>query len=102
MHIAAIGTKVDDRVPNELAGSVVGDVAAASRHVDFNAAVREQLAAREDMRAPAVALHPERQHMRMLHEQEHVVDMSRPTLLDQLALKRERLAVRNHPETSDD
>jgi hypothetical protein len=37
----------------------------------------------------------------VLHEQEHVVDMSRSTLLDQLTLKRQRLAVRDQPETTD-
>jgi len=39
--------------------------------------------------------------MRVLHEQEHVVDMSRSTLLDQLTLKRQRLTVRDQAETAD-
>ena len=101
MHIAAIGTKVDDRVSHELTGSVVRDVAAATRLVDFDSALSKQLASCQDVRAPAVSFYAERQHMRVLHEQEHVVEMSRLTLLDQLTLKRQRLAVRDQPETTD-
>jgi hypothetical protein len=40
--------------------------------------------------------------MRVLHEQEDVLDVSRSTLLDQLALERQRLGVRNQPGTADD
>src|SRR5262245_37427397 len=101
MHIAAIGTKVEDRVSHELTGSVVGDVAAAPRLVDFDSALSEQLPTCQDMAAPAVSLHAKRQDMRVLHEQEHVVDLSRSTLLDQLTLKRERLAIRDQAETAD-
>jgi hypothetical protein len=40
--------------------------------------------------------------MRVLHEQEHVVNLPRSTLLDQAALKCQRLAVRDQPEMADD
>jgi len=101
MHIATIRTKVEDRVSHELTGSVVRDVAAAPRLVDFDSALSEQLATCQDVGAPAVSLHAKRQHMRVLHEQEHVVDMSRSTLLDQLTLKRQCFAVRDQAETAD-
>jgi hypothetical protein len=39
--------------------------------------------------------------MRVLHEQERVVDVSRSTFLDQLTLKRQRLTIRDQAETAD-
>jgi hypothetical protein len=101
MHIAPIGTKVDDRISHELAGAVVRDVPAAPRLVNVDSAISEQLVTCQDMSAPAVPFHAKRQHMRVLHEQEHVVDVSRATLLDQLTLKRQRLTVRDQAETAD-
>ena len=101
MYIAPIGTKVDDRISHELAGSVVRDVPAAPRLVNFDSALSEQLATCQDMSAPAVPFHTKCQDMRVLYEQEHVVDLFRSTLLDQLTLKRQRLTVRDQAETAD-
>jgi hypothetical protein len=102
MDVAAIRTQVDDWVADKLTGAVVGDISAAARLVDFYSAISQQLAAGKDVRTPAVAFDAKRQHMRVLHEQEDVLDVSRSTLLDQLALERQRLGVRNQPGTADD
>jgi hypothetical protein len=102
MHIATIGAKIDDRVADELTGSVICDVAAAPRLVDLDAALGKLPVACADVRAPAVAFHAKRQHMRVLHEQQDVVNLPRSTLLDQPALKCQRLAVRDQPEMADD
>ena len=37
VHVAAIGPQIDDRIAHQLAGAVVGDVAAASRLEDLDA-----------------------------------------------------------------
>jgi hypothetical protein len=102
MHVAPIRTEVDDRVADKLTGTVIGDISAAPRLVDFYPTLRQKLTAGEDVRTPAVAFDAKRQHMRVLHEQEDVLDVSRSTLLDQLALERQRLGVRNQPGTADD
>ena len=51
LHVAAdvtaVGVEVDDRVADELAGAVVGDVAAAAGLVDFEAARAEELGRHE-------------------------------------------------------
>ena len=77
VDVAAIGLEIDDRIADELPGPVVGDVAAAAGLVDLDAARRERIRRREDVRAPAVAAHAERQDVRMLDEQQHVVDAIR-------------------------
>ena len=102
MDVAAIRTKVDDRVADKLTGAVVRDISAAACLVDFYTAISQQLAAGEDVRAPAVAFDAEGQHMRVLHEQEDILDVPRSTLLNQLLLERQRLGVRNQPGTADD
>jgi hypothetical protein len=40
--------------------------------------------------------------MRVLHEQENIVDVSAPTLLDQLTLECQRFRIRNQPQAADD
>ena len=80
---------------------VTESLAAAAGFMNRDPAIGEQFVGGQHVRAPAVAFHSKGQHMRMLHEQEHVVDMSRATLLDQLTLKRQRLTVRDQAETAD-
>ena len=43
MHVAAIGLQVEDRIADDLAGAVVGDVAAAPGLVDLDAARRQRV-----------------------------------------------------------
>ena len=51
VHVAAIRPQIDDRIADELAGTVVGDVAAAARLEQLDAARRERLRRGEDVRA---------------------------------------------------
>jgi hypothetical protein len=102
MHVAPIRTEVDDRVADKLTGTVIGDISAAPRLVDFYPTLRQKLTAGEDVRTPAVAFDAQRQHMRVLHKQQYVVGASRSTLLNQLTLKRQRLGIRNQAGTADD
>ena len=55
----------------------------------------------QNVRAPAVAAHAKGQDVRMLDEQQHVVDAARAALLDQRALQRERLRVGDATEAPD-
>jgi hypothetical protein len=101
VHIAAIGTQIDDWVADDLAGSVVRDIAAASGFVNLNAAGRQCLAAGEEVRPPAVAFDAEGQHMRVFDEQQDVLDAPGTPFLDEAPLERQRLAVRKEPQATD-
>ena len=91
MHVAAIRLQIHDRISDDLAGTVVGDVAAASGLVHLDAARRQRFGCREDVTAAAVAAHAERQHVRMFDEQQQIADAVRAALFDERALQRERL-----------
>ena len=51
--------------------------------------------------AAAVAAHAEREHVRMLDEQQQIADAAGAPLLDERALQRERLGVRHEAEPAD-
>jgi len=74
---------------------VIGDVAAAAGLVDLDAARGERLRRGENVRAATVAADAERQHMGMFEQQQHLVDAAGPSLLDERALQRERVSVRD-------
>ena len=98
MHIAPIGTQVENRIAHHLSRSVVGDVSAAPGLVNLDAAGCQDVGAGPDVRSPAVALHAERQHMRMLDEQQDVVNPAGPPLLDELTLQRQGVGVGNESQ----
>ena len=88
-------------IADDLAGAVIGDVAAAAGFVHLDAARRERLRRRQDVRAAAVAADAEREDGRMLDEQQQVADAAGAPLLDQRALQRQRLGVRHEAEATD-
>ena len=55
---------------------------------------RQHVVGRENVRAAAVATHAERQHVRMLDEQQHVADLPLAAIVDELLLQGQRLGVR--------
>src|SRR5215213_652593 len=55
MHVAAIRLEVDDRVADDLPGTVIRHVAAAAGLLDVDATFRKLLRSRDDVGAPAVA-----------------------------------------------
>ena len=63
---------MDDRITDDLAGPVVRDVAAARRLVKADAVLAERLRRREKIANVATA--PERDHRRMLQQQELIGD----------------------------
>jgi hypothetical protein len=102
MHVAAVGVEVDDRITDDLAGAVVGHVAAAARFVDPDAEPRQLLVAGDDVGAAAVALDAERDHRRMLEQQQGVGHLAGPPLLDERLLHGEALRVVDDAEAMHD
>src|SRR5687767_2959177 len=101
MHVAAIGLQIEDRVADNLARSVVRDVAAASRLRDFDAELRETLGRGQHIGTAAVALHAKRDDRGMLQQDQEIWNAAGAALLDELALKCQSLAVGNETETAD-
>jgi hypothetical protein len=101
VHVASIRLEIDDRISNELSRSVVGDAPAASRFVNLDAAGCQRAGVRQDVRAAAIAFDAERQDVRVFDEKEHVARSPGAAILDERALKLERLAVPYAPETAD-
>jgi hypothetical protein len=88
MDVHAIGLQVDDWIPNNLSGTVVGDVAAAPRLVDLDAARREHRGVRTQVLPPSIGADSERDDVWMLEEQERVVDSTFLPVFDERLLKR--------------
>ena len=101
VHVAAIGLEIDDRVADDLAGPVIGDVAAAPGLEHLDAARGQVVVGRENVRPAAVAAHAEREDGRMLDQQQQIADRAGAPLLDERALQRERVGVRHQAEAPD-
>src|SRR5262249_50616058 len=95
VDVAAVGLQIDDRIAEDLAGTVVRDVAAPNGFVTMDTAGCEQAGRSQDMRPPPVAADAKGQYVRVLDEQEQIAHASRPTILDQRLLQRKRLVVRH-------
>src|SRR5207244_13454582 len=83
MDVAAVGIEIDDGVADELPWTVIRDVAAAAGLEDVHAARGERIGGGEDVRPTAIAANTERQHMRMLEQQQRVGDAASTALLDE-------------------
>jgi len=92
MNVTAIGPQIDDRVPHDLTGAVVGHVAAPSGFVGLDAQFGQALRRGEDVRPALAGFHPEGQHVRVLEKQQRVVDFVRRPLRHERLLKLEALA----------
>ena len=96
----SVRLQVDDRIADDLPGTVIRDVAAASRLVDFDTSTREHLVRRENVRASTVSPNAEGQDVGMFDEEQHVADAARAAILDERSLERERFTVRHEPKPS--
>ena len=90
----------DDRVRDQLAGAVIRDLAAALDADDVDAPALEVRLGRADVRGIAVA--PERQHGRMLEQQQLVADQAISALGDEPFLERVRGSVAAPAEPAGD
>ena len=90
MHVAAVGPQIEDRIADDLAGPVIRHVAAAAGLEHFDAARRQLIWRREDVRARRRRFDAERQHVRMLQQQQRVGNAVGASVLDQRALQSQR------------
>ncbi len=101
MDVLSIGLEIDDRVADDLPGTVVGDIAAAAGFVDGDASRLEQRGRGEDVRAASVASDAEREHVGVLEQQQLVVNRAGFSLLHERALQRQRVVVRDAAKPTD-
>ena len=86
MHVAAIRLQVENRIADDLSGTVIRDVSSASGLVDVDAASRQRIGRGQDVRAAAVTANAEREDVGMFDEEQEIADAAVPALLDERAL----------------
>jgi hypothetical protein len=91
-----IAPQIDDRVADELAWPVVRHVAATVHLMQFNAATREPLVARQDIRPRGVPA--KRNDRRVLKQKERIADQAALPRSDHALLNPQRLRVGNAAE----
>jgi hypothetical protein len=101
MHVAAVGLQVDDRISDNLARTVVGDIAATSCFADGDVACGQFVRRGKNMGAPAIAARTKRQHVRMFEEQQHVAHEAPLPFVHERALQRERVVIRHKAKPPD-
>ena len=94
-HAEPEAVQIDDRVADDLPGPVVRGLPAALGPVDLDAAARELLVGRDHARRRRVAA--ERDHRRVLEQEQRVLDRARLHRRDGVELQRARLFVRHVP-----
>jgi len=100
MNVATVGLETDDRIPHNLTWTVIGDVTAATRFQHVDATRLQHGRCRQNVRASAVSPYTEREHVRMLCEEEDVADATRHALFDKRSLLGQRLGIRDGSETT--
>ena len=101
MYVTSIGPEIEDRITNDLAGAVIGDISAATSLVDCNPEGGKPLVRRDDIATRDLAANTERDDRRVLEEEKKIGNAVCPALFDELALQRKCLVVRHHAETTD-
>jgi len=81
MHVAPVGGKVEDRIADELARSVVRDVAAAAGLEDLEALRLQRRLREEDVLGARVA--PKGEYGIVLEQEERIRDPARLALRDE-------------------
>jgi len=99
MHIASVWTKIENRISDDLSGTVVRHITATAGFMHLDAMHRKLPIAGNDMRT-AVAPDTKCDHRRMLKKEQQVGNTASASLFDKRFLQIERLAVRNGPEAA--
>ena len=86
MHVAPIGTQIQNGVPDDLPGTVEGDISPAAALEYFHTAHRQRILAGQHVRTIAAGLHAECNDGWMLKQQELIGYLSRFAPLDELSL----------------
>ncbi len=99
-HIPFPFTQIDDRIADDLAGAVVGDIAAAVGSDEFDAGAREEFRGGEKIFIVSVAAHGD--DVRMFDEQKLIRDFATLALGDQVLLESEGFGVADKTKIPDD
>src|SRR5262249_35271389 len=99
MHIASVGTQIEDRISDDLAGAVICHVAAATGFMHLDALHRKLPLGGRDMRT-TVTPDAESNHRRMLKQEQQIGHAAGTTLFNDVLLQFERLAVGTKPEAA--
>ncbi len=86
-----IAAQIDDRIPNQLTGPVIRNVAPAIDLMQLNAALRKEFIRGNDIRPHRVP--PKSKHRRMLQQQQRIGDKVLLACRNNLLLDRKRLPV---------
>jgi hypothetical protein len=101
VDVATIGIEVNDRVAHDLAGTVVGHIAAASGLEDLDAPGGQHVLGRQNVGTTAVAADAQGQHRRVLDEEQQIADVPRLALGDEGTLQRKRIGIRDQAKPAD-
>jgi hypothetical protein len=99
MNVAAIRIEINDRIPDDLAWTMVRDVAAASSLVHIDPVRREGFSGGEEMGAASVAANTESDDVRMLDQQQQIADAIRAAFFNERSLEGQRLRVRHQAQS---
>jgi hypothetical protein len=100
MNIASVWAQVNDRIADDLPGTVVGYVTTPPCLMNLDTQTCELRIARGDVR-PAAAPDAKRNDRRVLQKKEKIRDTTGAALLDKRLLDVERFSVRNNSEAPD-
>jgi len=100
MDVAAIGAQVENRIAHDLSRPVVRHVPATAGFVNLDSGLRQLFRRGDNVGTAAVAFYAERDHRRMLEEQQNVRQPVGATLLDESALHDERIRIPDGAESS--
>ena len=92
MHIAAVGSQIYDRVPDDLPWAVIRDITATAGFVRLDPKSPELGLGGDDM-GTAPASYPERNDRRVLEQQQKIGNAFGAPLLDERLLKLQRLVI---------
>ena len=93
VDVAPVGLQIDDRIADELTGTVKGHVAAASRFEQLDAFSLECFGRGEHVRSLVSGPNAERDDVGMLQQEELIGDDALLALVDELALNIQRVLV---------
>lgn len=101
VNIATVRIQVEDRVANDLAGTVICNIATSTRLEDLDVPRGERGGRREDVGAPPITANAQGQDVGMLDQQQQIAHPIGLALIDQRPLKRESLRVRHQAKPPD-
>jgi hypothetical protein len=100
MDVAAVGIQIQDWIPDDLAGTMISDVATSAGFVELNMPGIEFVGTHQQMSPPAITPRSQCQHTGVLDEQQHVVHASELPIGDEIALQRESIGITRHSKTA--